>query len=341
MVGINGAITIQDVAEAAGVSVSTVSRVLNDKDDVAKETYARVRRVIDELGYASGLAAKSMRSQRTNVVGIIIPDMDHPYPVLVLRGVSRTVTALGYDLLAYASANRSEQSMAVWEQQHVGLLNGSVADGLIVVTPHASTYRTSHPLVAVDPHHQAAEFPSVLSTNLKGVSSAMDYLLELGHRRIGYLGGRPDLQSAVRREEGYRESLQRAGIPVDPDLMESGDYLRGTAYGSVRRLLSLKPAVTAIMVASDEMAFGVYDAAREAGLRIPEDLSVVGFDNIPESAMVDPPLTTVDQSIEGMGILAAEIVIKLILGNPLDVLVHKVPTQLVIRQSCRPIVSLS
>ncbi len=335
---IKSTLTIQDVAAAAGVSVSTVSRVLNDKDDVAPATSLRVRKVIHDLGYASSLAARSMRSRRTNVIGLLVPDLTQPYPILVTKGVNRTAVAAGYDLLIYASATLNATSLVNWEQQQVALLNGSVTDGLIVVTPHASSYRTSYPLVAVDPHSKTADFASVLSTNFQGVQAAMNYLLGLGHCRIGYIGGRSDLQSAIRRLEGYCHSLQAASIVYDETLVKIGNYERAVAYELALELMRITPPVTAIMAASDEMAFGVYDAAQIRGLRIPDDISVVGFDNIPDGLLVDPPLTTVDQSIEGMGALAAKLVIKLIAGQPPDELVHKVPTHLVIRQSCRAIV---
>jgi LacI family transcriptional regulator len=331
------AITIYDVAAAAGVSVTTVSRVLNDKDDVAPDTSARVHEVIRELGYASSLAARSMRSRRTNVLGLIVPDLSQPYSLLVTKGVQRTALTSGYDLLVYASAIRNANSLAQREQQQVALLNGSVTDGLIIVTPHASSYRSTYPLVAVDPHSENADFASVLSTNFHGVHAAMAYLLDLGHRRIGFIGGRPDLQSAVRRLEGYCASLTSRGIDVGHDLIKVGHYERPRAHEAALELLRMREPVTAIMAASDDMAFGVYDAAHELGLHIPRDLSVVGFDNIPDAVMVDPPLTTVDQAIETMGALAAEVVIKLIAGHEPAQLVHKVPTHLVVRQSCRPI----
>ena len=183
--------------------------------------------------------------------------------------------------------------------------------------------------------------PAVLSTNFKGIVAAMGYLFELGHRRIGYIGGRPDLQSAIRRLEGYCDSLHSAGIAFDETLVKIGDYDRETAHCAALQLLQTQPPVTAIMAASDEMAFGVYDAARELGINIPADLSVIGFDNIPEAGLVDPPLTTVDQAIEGMGALATEVVIKLIAGIPLEGLVYKVPTRLVIRHSCRPVATVA
>ena len=332
-------VTIRDVASAAGVSVSTVSRVLNDRVDVSQETAAVVRRVIQELGYASSMAARSLRSRSTGVVGLIVPDLWHPFTSLVIRGVNQ-VTAQGYDLLAYAGGRRGTQALANWEQQLVAQLNGSVTDGIIVVTPNAATYRTTFPVVAIDPHQASTDFPAVIATNHQGVLDAMAYLITLGHRRIGFIGGRPNLQSARRRLEGYYDALAHAGIASDPDLMVTGDYTRATGVECAHRLLSLPKRPTAIVAASDETAFGVYDAAAARRLCIPDDLSVVGFDNTTESNSMNPPLTTVDQSIEAMGALAADIVLKLIQGQPWESRLNKVPTRLVIRQSCRPFCSL-
>jgi LacI family transcriptional regulator len=331
------AITIHDVAAAAGVSVTTVSRVLNDKDDVAVETSARVRAVIHDLGYASSLAARSLRSRRTNLIGVITPDLIQPYSHLVIRGIQRVALAADYDVLVYTSAVRNANSLGNREQQQVALLNGSVTDGLIIVTPHASSYRTTYPLVSVDPQSEDADFASVIATNFYGAETAMQHLFDLGHCHIGFIGGRPDLQSSNRRREGYCHSLYKRGLAVDERLMRLGNFERDAARTCALELLGLEPRVTAIMAANDEMAFGVYDAAHDLNLRIPDDLSVIGFDNIPDAGLADPPLTTVDQSIERMGALAAEVVIKLIAGQPPEQLVHKVPTRLVIRQSCRPI----
>ena len=333
-------VTIRDVASAAGVSVTTVSRVLNARKDVSPETAAVVRRVIEEMGYASNMAARSLRSRTTGVVGLIVHDLGHPFTSLVIRGVNQ-VTAQEYDLLAYASSRRTTQALANWEQQLVAQLNGSVTDGIIVVTPNAATYRTSFPVVAVDPHQASTDFPAVIATNYQGVLDAMAYLMSLGHRRIGFIGGRPDLQSAHQRLEGYYHALAHDGIASDPDLVVTGDFTRATGMECAHRLLSLTDRPTAMMAASDETAFGVYDAAAAHRLCIPADLSVVGFDNITESSLMNPPLTTVDQSVEAMGALAAEIVLKLIHGQPWESLLNKVPTRLIVRQSCRPVVSQS
>jgi LacI family transcriptional regulator len=340
MARVKSSVTIQDVAAAAGVSVSTVSRVLNNKVDVAEATSAKIRRVIDELGYVSNLAAKSMRSRQTNVLGLIAPDLAHSFSLLIVKGVSQAIRSLGYDLFVYTGGENRAQSRAAWEQQQVSLLSGSIADGILVVTPYAESFRSDCPLVAIDPHREGADYPGVIATNRAGVLDAMAYLLGLGHRRIGYIGGRPDLQSAQRRWEGYIDSLAQAGIALDHTLVAVGDYKRTTAYASARQLLLLDCPPSAILAANDDMALGVYDAAAELGVRIPDQLSVVGFDNVPEAGLADPPLTSVDQSIEAMGRLAVELLARLIQGERVENRLHKAPTRLVIRSSCRAVMNI-
>lgn len=327
--------TIHDVAAAAGVSVSTVSRVLNNKSDVAAETSERIRRIIRELGYGSGLAARSLRSRKTNVIGLLVPDMGQSYTLQIIRGVSCAITKLGFDLLAYSSGNKPGRSRADWEQQQVALLNGSIIDGMIVVTPSARTLRTREPLVAVDPQSEGIDFPAVIATNRVGAMAAMQYLLDLGHRRIGYIGGRSELQSAQRRLQGYYDSLRQLDMAVEPALVQDGDFSFQSGYRCAQVLFAQPERPTAIFAANDEMALGVMAAANDVGIRIPDDLSLVGFDNVPEAAATHPPLTTVDQSLTTMGQLAAELLINLISGEAPEHLLHKAPTKLVIRDSCR------
>jgi LacI family transcriptional regulator len=329
------AVTIQDVARAAGVSVTTVSRVLNDKDDVASETYEKVRDVIQELGYTSSLAAKSMRSHKTNVIGLVMPDVEQPFPIQVMKGVSRAIAELDYDLIVYTSGGIKKDSSADRERHYVSLLNGSIADGVIVVTPAATTFSTAAPVVAVDPNNVCPDCPAVIATNRIGAVAAMKHLISLGHRRIGFIGGRPDLQSAVRRLQGYQDALRQAYIALVPELIQVGDYSTETGFVCAQQLLNLSEPPTAIFAANDQSAIGVLEAAREAGLRVPDDLSVVGFDNIPEAAYFNPALTTVDQFIDKMGYVATEMLIGLIQGEPLESDLYKMPTQLVVRDSCQ------
>ncbi|MBE7469991.1 MAG: LacI family transcriptional regulator [Anaerolineae bacterium] len=328
-------ITIQDVATAAGVSVSTVSRVLNDKVDVAPETFEKVQRVIEELGYTSSLAAKSMRSRKTNVIGLVLHDLEQSFCLNVVRGVNRAIEQMDYDLLVYTGGNSRDRSWAVRERQYVSLLNGSITDGIIVVTPTAETFSTHYPLVAVDPHLDSADFPAVIATNHVGALAAMEYLLGLGHRRIGFIGGRPDLQSAVRRLQGYQDSLRQANIPLDPDLIQIGDFTQETGYRCAQKLLALPVRPTAIFAANDKSAIGAIEAITEIGLKVPEDISVVGFDNIEEASFVNGGLTTVDQFISDMGRVAVEMLINLIQNQPLENRLFRMPTKLIVRNTCR------
>jgi LacI family transcriptional regulator len=327
-------VTIQDVARAAGVSVSTVSRVLNDKDDVAPETYQKVQHTIAALGYTSSLAARSLRSRKTGVIGLIALDLDDPFVVEVLLGVNQAIQTFGYDLVLYASGSKGEGSRAVWEQSHVSLLNGSIVDGVIIVTPTAVAFPTAHPLVAVDPHSQDTDYPAVIATNRAGALEAMGYLTGLGHRRIGFVGGRRELRSAIQRLEGYREGLQKAGIPIDPQLIRPGDYSRQMGFSRAKELLSLPNPPTAIFAANDRSAIGVMEAAREMGVPIPQGLSVVGFDNIPETSYTAPPLTTIEQPMKKIGYIATGMLVNLIQGKDVEAQVHEVDTRLIIRDSC-------
>jgi len=328
------AITIQDVARTAGVSVSTVSRVLNDKDDVAPETYEKVQSIIQEMGYTSSLAARSMRSRRTNVIGLIVPDVADSFSIQVMKGVNQAIFELDYDLIIYTSGSIKKRSAAEREQYFVSLLNGSVTDGVIIVTPAATSFSTAAPVVTVDPNNECPEWLTVIATNHAGAMTAMEHLIALGHRRIGFIGGRPDLQSAQRRLQGYQDALRQADIPVDPDLIATGDFTTETGRLCARNLLSLPNPPTAIFAANDRSAMGTIEAASEMGLRVPEDLSVIGFDNIPEAAYFDPALTTVDQFIEEMGCVATGKLVALIQGEALDSELYKVSTQLVVRDSC-------
>jgi LacI family transcriptional regulator len=219
----------------------------------------------------------------------------------------------------------------------VALLNNSITDGIIIVTPSATDFPTAAPVVAVDPNTASPGIPAVIATNHVGALSAVEHLIGLGHRRIGFIGGRTDLRSAIRRRQGYEDALRQADLPVEADLIQDGDFTTAMAMLCARRLLSLPDPPTAIFAANDQSAFGVISAARELGIHIPDDLSVVGFDNIPEAAYIQPALTTVDQSVAEMGYAAAELLMNLIQGNPQESNLTKIPTQLVIRDSCRAI----
>lgn len=326
-------VTIQDVAKSAGVSVSTVSRVLNGKVDVASDTQDRIRSVIDDLGYTTNLAARSMRSFRKNLVGLLMPDIAYPFAIEVMKGVNRAIAESDFDLLVYTTGDVKKSGRASHEQKYVSLLTNSITDGVIIVAPVTDEFSTDAPIVSIDPVVSNPNYPAVHATNYRGAMDGMEYLLGLGHRRIGFISGRAELESANRRLKGYRDALEKAGVPVKEELIASGDYTTETGARCARQLLSLEDRPTAIFASNDQAAMGVYQVAQEMGLRIPEDLSVVGFDNIMESKYLG--LTTVDQFISEMGFVATKMLIQLINDEPLDSQTYQMQTQLVIRSSCQ------
>ena len=326
-------VTIQDVAKTAGVSVSTVSRVLNGKVDVASETQQHILSVIDNLGYTTNLAARSMRSQKKNLVGLIMPDIAYPFAIEVMKGVNRAIAESEFDLLVYTTGDVRKSGRAFHEQKYVSLLTNSISDGVIIVAPVAGEFNIDAPVVSIDPLASNPNYPAVHATNYQGAMDAMEHLLSLGHRRIGYISGRAELESSNRRLMGYRAALEKAGIPIDEKLIASGDYTTETGAQCARELLSLDHPPTAIFASNDQMAIGVFQVAHELGLRIPDDLSVIGFDNITESKYMG--LTTVDQFISDMGYVATQMLIKLINDVPLDDQTYRMQTQLVIRSSCK------
>jgi LacI family transcriptional regulator len=326
-------VTIQDVAKTAGVSVSTVSRVLNRKVDVAIETQDRILSVIEDLGYTTNLAARSMRSQKKNLIGLIMPDIAYPFAIEVMKGVNRAIAESEFDLLVYTTGDVRKSGRAFHEQKYVSILNNSITDGAIIVAPVASEFSTEAPIVSVDPIMSNPNYPSVHATNYEGAMDAMDYLLGLGHKRIGFISGRTELESSNRRLKGYRDTLDKVGITIDEKLIASGDYTTETGTISAKKLLSLDEPPTAIFASNDQTAMGVFQAAQEMKIRIPRDLSVIGFDNITESKYIG--LTTIDQFISEMGFVATQMLIKLINDEPLDAQTYRMHTQLVIRDSCR------
>ena len=324
-------VTIQDVARTAGVSVSTVSRVLNGRVDVARETQDRILSVIDDLGFTTNLAARSMRSQKKNLVGLIMPDIAYPFAIEVMKGVNRAIVESEFDLLVYTTGDVRKSGRASHEQKYVSLLTNSIADGVIIVAPVAGEFNIDAPIISIDPVASNPNYPSVHATNYQGALDAMRYLLSLGHTRIGHISGRTELESSNRRLKGYREALESAGLSVDEQLIVSGDYTTETGVNCTHQLLALEKPPTAIFASNDQTAIGVFRAAQELGLRIPEDLSVVGFDNIPESKYMG--LTTIDQFISEMGFVATQMLFKLINGEPLPERTYRMQTQLIVRNS--------
>jgi LacI family transcriptional regulator len=330
-------VTIGDVAARAGVSIATVSKVINGRYGVAAATLARVQAVIDELGYESSIAAQSLRSHRTNVIGILVADIE-PFSAELLKGAAQAIRGTGYELVVYSGGGLGGEP-AGWERRYLSRVSGTLTDGTILVTPTVVDVEVEQgaPVVAVDPHTGSSSLPTVASDNLKGAIIATEYLIGLGHRRIGFLAGRPDLESARLREQGFRQALAAAGIALDPEFVRVGGYQFETSEEPARQMLQLAQRPTAIFAANDLSAIRTMEVAGSLGLSVPEDLSVIGFDNVPEAALTSPGLTTIEQPIQTMGFEAVRMLIALIDQTPSGPLQLTLPTSLVVRQSCRAV----
>ena len=324
-------VTIRDVAERAGVSVATVSKVINQRYGVAAATSQRVREVIEELGYEASLTAQSLRNHRTNVLAILVADLE-PFSTELLKGAADAVRDTGFELVVYSAGGRTGDHVG-WERRYLSRVSGTLADGAVLVTPTVVDVHFGAPIVAVDPHTGPIDLPTVDSDNLRGARLATEHLLGLGHRRIAMLTGREDLQSAQLRERGYREAMAAAGVAVDDDLVRVGAYDPEISKESARELLAGPDRPTAVFAANDLSAIATIEVAAELGLRVPDDVSVVGFDDIPEAVLCAPPLTTVQQPIREMGRRAISLLIDLVQGRAIEESHVTLDTALAVRRS--------
>lgn len=331
-----GNVTIIDVAEEAGVSYATVSRVLNNDPHVKPETRERVIHSITRLGYTVNQQARNLAGGRSHVVGLLVPDLGTGYIGEIIRGVDEALAAAQYDLMLYTTHRRKTK-----ESAYVTSLTQGMTDGLLLVLPRdpeeylVTLRQRRFPYVLVD-HQGIGDVESAVgATNWQGGYEATKYLIELGHRRIGFITGTMDLGCSRDRLEGYRAALRDCALPIDPLLVREGDFWQPSGFAAAQSLLALPEPPTAIFASNDVMAFGVMEAVRDRGLRIPEDISIVGFDNIPQAEHVSPQLTTVQQPLADMGREAARMLLALVQEPERPYRRVELPTQLIVRASTR------
>jgi LacI family transcriptional regulator, galactose operon repressor len=329
--GSGGRVTMRQVANEAGVSVSTVSKVLNGRYGVSDATATHVTEVIERLGYEASLVARSLRNQRTNVIGVLVPSFE-PFSVDVLKGAADAIEGTGFELVAYSAVGRFDEHIG-WERRYLSRVMGTLVDGAVLVTPTVTDVEYHGPVVAVDPHTGPSSLPAISADNLQGGRLAVDHLIGLGHTRIGMVTGRPDLISAQLRERGYREAMATAGLPVEESLLQRGAFEHVQGREAALTLLTRPDRPTAVFAANDLSALAMLDVARELGIAVPEQLSVMGFDDITEAALAEPPLTTVRQPIREMGRDAVQMLIRLIAGEALMDTHVTLDTALIVRRS--------
>ncbi len=338
MVKISSKVTIVDVAAEAGVSFGTVSRVINHDKHVRDETRERVLSAMQRLGFVANRQARSLAGGKTNSVGVLVPDLGTGYIGEIIRGIDAELSLSNYDLILYTTHRTASK-----EANFVANLATGMVDGLLLVLPRnpadfiSNLTQNNFPFVLIDHQGTGKECPAVGATNWQGGFTATEYLIQLGHQRIGFITGWMDLGCALDRLEGYHAALRTYHIPEKPDLIYKGNFFQQDGFEGASALLDLYEPPTAIFASNDVMAMGAMDAIRSRGLRVPEDVSVIGFDDIPQASLIHPTLTTINQPLEKMGRVATQMLLDL-LNNPEKKTGRiELPTQLVVRNSCRPL----
>jgi LacI family transcriptional regulator len=327
-----GRVTITEIARRAGDSVPTVSRVVNGRSDVSPRTRARVEDLLHRHGYRRRAAAPGTRAA---LLDLLFDDLGSPWAVEIVRGVEEVAHAAGAGTVVSALRGRSGEPRD-WMRD----LRARASDGVVLVTsalepvPYDELRVLGVPLVVVDPAGSPAlDAPTVGAANWSGGLAATGHLLSLGHRRIGLITGPPRLLCSRARFDGYRAALEGAGLAVDETLVVPGDFRPESGLAGCAALLDLPDPPTAVFAAGDQMALGAVEALRRRGLRVPEDMSVVGFDDLPEVRWSAPPLTTVRQPFTEMGRLAARTVLALARGEQPASPRVELGTELVVRAS--------
>jgi LacI family transcriptional regulator len=338
-------ITIRELARLSGVSIGTVSRALNGYADVRPETRERIARLARELDYTPSGAARSLVTQRSHVIGIFLetgeghPDLQHPFFHEVLGALKHRVGAGGFDLLLFASerpGNGYGPHSYLKRARHHSV-DGVALIGLEPEDPEvARLVRAEIPCVGIDMDLEGPHAEVVMSDNAAGAGTAVRHLHALGHRRIATITGMIDSRPGIDRLRGYRAAVQALGLAYRDEYVAYGDFYAESGREATERLLALPEPPTAIFAASDLMAIGAVRAAAEAGLRVPEDLSVVGFDDIQLAPHLNPPLTTLRQDKLGLGAAAGDALVARIAGAVDRPQLRTLEVELVVRGSTAP-----
>lgn len=339
--------TLEEVARLAGVSRSTVSRVVNDQPNVRPEVRERVWQVAREVGYQPHAAARSLVTSRTHVIGMVIPKavttlFTDPFFSLLLRGATEACNSHQYQLMLSLFTSNADQQEIYQRILRSGYLDGAVMASASLEDPLIpNLLRDRIPFVSVG-RYPNKPVHYVDADNVNGARMAVEHLIRLGHRRIATITGPLAMIAGQDRLTGYRQALQARGIPVEEELIVEGDFTEASGTAGMQRLLPVSPS--AVFVASDMMAIGVLKALRQADRQVPQDIALVGFDDIPIASAIEPALTTVRQPIERMGSMAVDVLLSVLETSPEEESpAHRIvlPTELVIRASCGSALSRS
>lgn len=316
------AVTLKDLAKHVGVSITTASRALAGYDDVAEETRQKVREAAEQLGYHPNITARRLQKRRNDTLGFIIPTADprfaDPFFSELIAGIGNEAARKDYDLLVSTHSPESPEEKAAYERA----TRGSWVDGLIVVRTRENDSRiqllcqSDFPFVAFGRTDDDLDFPYVDEDSAAGMRLLVQHLIDLGHKRIGYLSPPAGLMFGAYRRRGYFETMAKYDLPVDESWVVEGDMTQRGGTEAVGQLLSLDPPLTAIICGNDLMAIGTMNRLQNLGIHVGQDIAVAGFDDIPWAAYTSPPLTTIRQPIYKIGRQTCSMLIDIVNGHP-------------------------
>lgn len=330
-------LTLEKIAELAGVSRSTASRVLREQGSVSSKARERVMRIVEETGYQPNAAARLLAGQRTNIIGLVVAEptkslFTDPYFPSVIQGVTQATNQYNLTLSLFLFHTKEDELRLSNK-----ILNNQMVDGLVI----AGTYmddpllpkliESDLPFVMIG-YHDDPRVNLIESDNIMGAQMAVTYLIRLGYQRIGHITGHMKNQAAVKRLEGYKKALEKADREVEEELIADGDYTEISGFDGMNVLLD--QGVDAVFAASDSMAVGAIRAVHAAGLSVPEDVAIVGFDDLPVAIDSDPQLTTIRQPIRRAGSMAVEVLLDILENGPEPVRRMTLPIELVVGESC-------
>lgn len=329
--------TLEEIAELSGVSRSTVSRVINNDPHVSKQTREQVMAIVKELNYQPNAVARSLAAGHTRILGLVIPAgvtalFSDPYFPILIQGVTAACTARDHSVMLWLAEPEYERR-TIRQVLHNGMVDGVIVSSMLIDDPIVKSLKeASLPFVLIGRHPTAPEVNYVDVDNQAGAQAIVTHLLRLGRQRIATITGPQNAVVGLDRKTGYVEALHSRGIAVTPELIAEGDFTEDGGALAMQHLLPHHP--DAVFAASDAMAAGAQRTLREAGLRIPEDVALVGFDDVPFASRMVPALTTMRQPIRQMGAVAVETLLELIAHPEVGPQHVVLPTQLVIRKSC-------
>jgi len=327
-------VTMKDIASELGVSVNTVSKALGNRPDISLATKDQVYRTARELGYEYEIIPKSWHGHRTNVVGLVIADNSNPFFAKIVKSVERTLQDSGYALILCNTDEDYEREKSI-----IALLVERKIDG-IILTPTQSNdediaflLSKKTPFVLLGRHFSSYKVPCVIGEDRGGAYEAINHLARLGHRRILFINAPSYISSATERLEGYREAFKDNGIEVDESLIRSCEPKMENAYNEMKGILLEELDFSAVFTFSDQMMMGVVRVFHERGIRVPQDCSLVGFDDIDFASIMTPPLTTIVQNTQRLGMESATMLLKMINGQEITESTKVIPTKAIIRGS--------